>query len=98
MGLELTPLEEELWKQREAIQPKLPVSEPPLSHEFKNLKGAINVLRGIAGTLSDDIAVELDSNEPSTVRRNEILIAQREIQRLQQTLVEQSKANVALEK
>lgn len=99
LGLELTPLQEELWKRRDAIQPNLPQSNPPLEHEFESLKGAIDVLRAIAGTISDDIALDTDINKSSSnLRRNEIVIAQTEIRRLQQCLVEQTKANTALEK
>jgi len=97
LELELTPLQEELWKRRDAIQPTLSQSKPPLEHEFESLKGAIDVLRAIAGTISDDVALDADMTK-SNLRRNEIAISQTEIRRLQQCLVEQSKANTALEK
>ena len=98
VGPELTPLQVELWKKREYIQPKLTRSDPSLDHEFNSLKGAIDVFRSIAGTLSDD-AVEVDATKGTTSwRRAEIAIASTEAKRLQQCLTEQNKANVALEK
>lgn len=98
LGLELTPLQAELWKRREEIQPKLPQSDPPLGHEFSSLKGAIDLLRTIVGTISED-AVEAESSKGTmNWRRQEIAIAQAEIKRLQQCLVDQNKANAALER
>jgi len=98
LGLELSPLQTELWKTREEIQPKLVQSDPPLDHEFNSLKGAIDVLRAIAGTTSEDIA-EVDPSKLTTNwRRAEIAMASTEARRLQQCLMEQNKANVALEK
>jgi predicted RNase H-like nuclease (RuvC/YqgF family) len=98
LELELTPLQTELWKTREEIQPKLLQSDPPLDHEFTSLKGAIDVLRSIAGTVSEDLA-EVDATKATTNwRRNEIAIASMEAKRLQQCLTEQNKANAALEK
>jgi len=98
LELELTPLQTELWKTREQIQPKLPQSDPPLDHEFTGLKGAIEVLRSIAGTVSEDMA-EMDAAKANTNwRRTELGIASAEAKRLQQCLTEQNKANAALEK
>jgi hypothetical protein len=98
LGLELTPLQAELWKRREEIQPKLPQSDPPLAHEFSSLKAAIDLLRTMVGTISDD-GIDAETNKGSTNwRRNEIMIAQMEIRRLQQCLADQNKANAALEK
>ena len=96
LGPELTPLATDLWKRREEIQPQLPQSEPPLDYEFVSLKGAIDVLRNLVGTISDD--VNLDNAGKGNLRRNEITIAQTEIKRLQQIMAEETKANVALEK
>lgn len=98
LELELTPLQTELWKRREEIQPKLAQSDPPLDHEFTSLKGAIEVFRTIAGTTSEDMA-EVDPNKFTTNwRRAEIAIASTEAKRLHQCLTEQNKANSALEK
>jgi hypothetical protein len=98
LGLELTPLQAELWKRREEIQPRFPQSDPPLEHEFSSLKGAIDLFRTIAGTVSED-AVEAESTKGTTNwRRQEVAIAQVEIKRLQQCLADQNKANAALEK
>jgi hypothetical protein len=96
LGPELTPLAADLWKKREEIQPQLHQSDPPLDHEFVSLKGAIDVLRNLVGTISDD--VNLDNAGKGNLRRNEITIAQTEIKRLQQIMAEETKSNVALEK
>jgi hypothetical protein len=97
LGIELTALQTTLWKEREEIQPKLEVSKPPLPHEFSSLKAAIDLLRSMVGTLSEDV-VDPDSNSTTTWRRTEIAIAQTETKRLQQCLADQNKANAALEK
>jgi hypothetical protein len=98
LGLELTPLQAELWKKREEIQPVLSQSDPPLEHEFTSLKLAIDLLRSMVGTIGDD-AFDAESREGSTNwRRNEIAIVQTEIRRLQLCLNDQNKANAALEK
>ena len=99
LGLELTPLQSELWKKREEIQPLLPQSDPPLDYEFTNLKGAIDVLRAIVGNIGEDTILNAeDIKDSSTWRRNELAIGQMEIKRLQQCLADQNKANAALEK
>lgn len=98
LGLELTPLQADLWKRREEIQPKLIQSDPPLDHEFTSLKAAIDFLRTMVGTIGDD-AIDTESGKGSmNWRRQEIAIAQAEIRRLQQCLMDQSKANAALER
>jgi hypothetical protein len=98
LGLELTPLQIDLWKRREEIQPKLQQSEPPLDHEFSSLKAAIDYLRSMVSTISEN-GNDVESNKGSTNwRRPEIAIAQSEIKRLQQCLTDQNKANAALEK
>ena len=97
LGLELTPLQETLWKKREEIQPTLTQGDPPLPHEFTSLKGAIDLLRSLVGTISED-AADSDAKGGSNWRRAEVAIAQTEIKRLQQCLVEQNKANSLLEK
>lgn len=98
LGLELTPLQTELWKTREEIQPNLVQSDPPLDHEFTSLKGAIDVLRAIVGPTGEDIAEADPSKLTMNWRRAEIAIASTEAKRLQQCLTEQNKANAALEK
>lgn len=98
LDLKLTPLQVELWKRREEIQPKLPQSDSPLAHEFADLKAAIDVLRTMVGTISDDAMDTETSKGPMNWRRNEITIAHTEIRRLQQCLADQNKANAALEK
>lgn len=98
LGIELTPLQAELWKKREEIQPQLPQSDPPLDYEFPSLKAAIDVLRAIVGTITDDTVDIENIKGPINLRRTEIAIAQAEIKRLQQCLAEQNKANAALEK
>ena len=98
LGIELTPLQAELWRKREEIQPQLPQSDPPLDYEFPSLKAAIDVLRTIVGTITDD-TVDIETIKGAiNLRRTEIAIAQAEIKRLQQCLAEQNKANAALEK
>jgi hypothetical protein len=97
LDLEQTPLQKTLWKRREEIQPILATSQQPMQHEFTSLKSVIDLLRGMVGTLNED-AVERDNNGGTNWRRNEISIAQTEIKRLQQCLVDQNKANAALEK
>ena len=97
LGLELTPLQTALWKRREEIQPCLEVSDPRLPHEFVSLKALIDLLRSMVGTLSED-DMDSENNSVTNWRKNEIVIAQAEIKRLQQVLVDQNKANVALEK
>jgi hypothetical protein len=97
LDLEQTPLQKALWKRRKEIQPVLETSEPPMQHEFTCVKGVVDLLRGMVGTLNED-AVEADNNGAPNWRRNEISIAQTEIKRLQQCLVDQNKANAALER
>jgi hypothetical protein len=88
-----------LWKIREEIQPNLPLSDPPLDHEFTNLKGAVDVLRTLVGNIGEETNLNAeDIKDSSNWRRNEIAIGQMEIKRLQQCLVDQNRANAALEK
>jgi hypothetical protein len=95
----LTPLQAELWKRREEIQPALPQSNPSLDHEFGSLKGAVDLLRNLVGNLGEDLTLDAeDGKESSNWRRNEMALAQMELRRLQQSLADQNKANTALEK
>jgi hypothetical protein len=98
LGPELTPLQETLWKKREELQPRLPQSDPPLDYEFASLKGALEVLRTLVGAINDDVNFDSTGKGANNLRRNEIAIAQTEIKRLQQVLIDQNKANAALEK
>jgi hypothetical protein len=98
LGLELTPLQSDLWKRREDIQPKLPQSDPPLEYEFPSLKAAIDVLRTMVSNISDSSVDTEITKGTINWRRSEITIAQSEIRRLQQCLADQNKANAALEK
>jgi hypothetical protein len=98
LGLELTPLQEKLWKRREEIQPKLSQSNPPLGHEWVNLKAAIDYLRNMVGTIGDDVAVSGLVETPGNWRRQELTMSQNELKRLQQCLTDQSKANAGLER
>ena len=99
LGIELTPLQAELWKRREEIQPTLSRSDPPLDYEFESLKGAVDLLRNLVGNIGEDLTWESeDGKEPSNWRRNEMALAQMELRRLQQSLADQNKANAALEK
>jgi len=99
LGIELTPLQAELWKRREEIQPTLSRSDPPLDYEFESLKGAVDLLRNLVGNIGEDLTLESeDGKEPSNWRRNEMALAQMELRRLQQSLADQNKANAALEK
>jgi hypothetical protein len=98
LEIELTPLQQALWKRREEISPVLPQAEPPMDHEFISIKGAIEVFRTIVGTVAEEI-IHIDAlNSANNWRKAEISIAQTEIKRLQQCLSEQIKANVALER
>jgi hypothetical protein len=100
LGIDLTPLQSELWKKREEIQPNLPQSDPPLHHESTNLKGAVDMLRTLVGNVGEETGFNTgDVKESSSNwRRNEIAIAQLEIKRLQPCLADQNRANAALEK
>jgi hypothetical protein len=98
LGLEMTPLQEELWKRREEIQPRLDQSDPPLPHEWMSLKGAIDYLRNLVGTIGDDV-LDLDLVKASgNWRQQELALGQDELKRLQQCLTDQTKANLALER
>lgn len=94
----MTPLQDELWKRREEIQPKLNQFDPPLDHEWVSLKAGIEYLRNMVGTIGDDVADTELIKSPGNWRRQELAIAQNELKRLQQCLTEQSKANTALER
>lgn len=96
--LEMTPLQSDLWKRREDIQPKLPQSDPPLEHEFPNLKAAIDLLRTLVGNISDDPIDTENIKGRINWRRAEITMAQSEIKRLQQCLNNQNRTNAALER
>jgi hypothetical protein len=98
LDLELTPLQADLWKKREEIQPILTQSDPPLEHEFRSVKEAIDFLRAFVGTVNEDAADAESGKGTVNWRRNETIIAQTELRRLQQCLVDQNKANSALEK
>ena len=98
LGLKLTPLQDELWKRREEIQPKLTRSDPPLDHEWVSLKAGIDYLRNMVGTLGDDVTDSELAKSSANWRRQELAIAQNELRRLQQCLADQSKANAALER
>jgi hypothetical protein len=99
LGIELTPLQSELWKIREEIQPVLPQSDPPRDYEFTDLKGVVDVLRSLVGNIGEDTVFNSgDINDSSNWRRNELAIGQMEIKRLQQCLADQNRANAALEK
>ena len=98
LGLELSPLQDELWKIREEIQPKLTRSDQPLDHEWVSLKAGVEYLRNMVGTLGDDIADSELVKGSANWRRQELAIAQNELRRLQQCLTDQSKANAALER
>jgi hypothetical protein len=98
LNIEMTPLQEELWKRREEIQPKLDQSDPPLPHEWVSLKGAIEYLRNLVGGISDDV-LHLDLVKASgNWRQQELALGQDELKRLQQCLTDQTKANLALER
>lgn len=99
LGIELTPLQSELWKIREEIQPVLPQSDPPRDYEFTDLKGVVDVLRSLVGNIGEDTVFNSgDIKDSSNWRRNELAIGQMEIKRLQQCLADQNRANAALEK
>lgn len=99
LGIELTPLQSELWKIREEIQPVLPQSDPPRDYEFTDLKGVVDVLRSLVGNIGEDTGFNSgDTKDSSNWRRNELAIGQMEIKRLQQCLADQNRANAALEK
>jgi hypothetical protein len=98
LEIELTPLQQALWKQREDISPVLTQSESRSDQEFTSLRGAIETFRTLAGTVADD-AVDSESTKTSgNWRRAEMTIASTEIRRLQQCLSDQTKANIALER
>ena len=98
LGIVLTPLQEKLWKRREEISPVLEQSNPPLDHEFTNLKTAIEFLRNLVGTITEEGVEAENSKGNVSWRKAEHILSQAEMRRLQQCLAEQSKANQALER
>lgn len=97
LGLELTALQQTLWKRRESISPVLPQSDPPAEYEFTSLKAAIEALRSLVGKVGEEV-IDQDPQSAGNWRKVEMAIAQSEIKRLQLCLSDQTKANVALEK